>query len=240
VIMYSFLAAVTVREVKPTLEAGLSGGWLLIVVSTQSIAVTGARIADHFGPWTQPILFLTVVMYLVGFMLYIPIISLIFYRFLFFRLKPEELAPPYWINMGAMAITTLAGSVLILEANHWSFVQDILPFLKGITLLFWATATWWIPLLVVLSVWRYGFRHVRLTYEPSYWGLVFPLGMYTVCTFQMAKALDLGFLYSIPRYFVYIALVAWGATFVGMALQLIRQIALPPLSAQPQPERNNP
>ncbi len=227
VVLYSFLVAATVREPKPTLEAGLSGGWLLIVVATQSIAVTGARIADHFGPWTQPILFLTLAMFLMGFMLYIPIISLIFYRFLFFTLKPEELAPPYWINMGAMAITTLAGSVLILEANHWALIQDILPFLKGITLLFWATATWWIPLLILLSIWRYGYRHVRLAYEPSYWGLVFPLGMYTVCTFQIAKALELPFLFAVPQYFVYIALAAWLLTFVGLGLQMVRQFALP-------------
>ena len=236
--MYSFLAAATIREPKPSLEAGLSGGWLLIVVSTQSIAVTGARLADHFGSWTEPILFLTLAMYLLGFMLYIPIISLIFYRFLFFRLKPEELAPPYWINMGAMAITTLAGSILILEANHWTLIKEILPFLKGLTLLFWATATWWIPLLVVLGVWRHGYRHVRLAYEPSYWGMVFPLGMYTVCTFLAAKALDLQFLYLIPRYFFFIALLAWTLTFLGLCLQLIRQLAIPRLSAEPQPGRN--
>ena len=238
VLMYSFLVAVTIREPKPTIEAGLSGGWLLLVVSTQSIAVTGARIADHFGAWTQPILLLTLVMYLLGFMLYIPIISLIFYRFLFFSLKPEELAPPYWINMGAMAITTLAGSILILEANHWVLVQDILPFLKGLTLLFWATATWWIPLLVVLSVWRHVYRHVRLAYEPAYWGMVFPLGMYTVCTIQLAKALGLPFLDPIPRVFIFVALIAWAVTFLGLCWHLVRQLAIPRLSAEAQPGRN--
>ena len=34
-------------------------------------------------------------------MLYIWIISLIFYRYTFFVLDPSHLAPPYWINMGA-------------------------------------------------------------------------------------------------------------------------------------------
>src|SRR5262249_39842759 len=37
----------------------------------------------------------------------------VFYRYTFFRLSPDDLTPPYWINMGAMAISTLAGARLI-------------------------------------------------------------------------------------------------------------------------------
>ncbi|MEO6798470.1 MAG: hypothetical protein ABI178_00820, partial [Rhodanobacter sp.] len=42
----------------------------------------------------------------------------------------------------------------------------------------WATATWWIPLLAILELWRHGLRHVRLRYEVDDWDIVFPLGMY--------------------------------------------------------------
>lgn len=231
VLMYTFITAVTVGESKPTLENGLSGGWLLLVVSTQSISVTGASIFDHFGGWAEPILFITLAMFLVGFMLYILVISLIFYRFTFFRLKPEELAPPYWINMGAMAITTLAGSALILEADHIRVIQDMMPFLKGITLLFWATATWWIPLLLILGVWRHGLKRVPFVYEPSYWGLVFPLGMYTVCTFQLAKAIQLDFLFVVPQYSIYIAMLAWLITAYGLARRFVSTFRLVTMKA---------
>src|SRR5262249_9484337 len=42
VLLYTFFTAVTVGEPKPALEAGISGAWLLVVVSTESICVLGA------------------------------------------------------------------------------------------------------------------------------------------------------------------------------------------------------
>ncbi len=52
-------------------------------------------------------------MFLLGCMLYLPLITLIFYRFTFVNVTTAALTPPYWINMGAVAITTLAGARLI-------------------------------------------------------------------------------------------------------------------------------
>jgi len=129
------------------------------------------------------------------------IISLIFYRFTFFPLTSEEFNPLYWINMGAIAITTLAGATLILISSQWPFLQEILPFLKGFTLFCWITATWWIPLLLILMVWRHGFRKYPLRYDPEYWGAVFPLGMYSVGTYPLAKAAELSFLLPLSRCF---------------------------------------
>lgn len=42
---YGILAAFTIREKKPTLDRGIHGGWLLMVVATQSIAVLSALLA---------------------------------------------------------------------------------------------------------------------------------------------------------------------------------------------------
>jgi tellurite resistance protein TehA-like permease len=86
VLIYAIFTAFAVKERKPTLAEGINGGWLLAVVSTQSIAVLGALIAAR---WPQPyrleLNFLALSMWLWGGMLYIWMIALIFYRYTFLR-----------------------------------------------------------------------------------------------------------------------------------------------------------
>src|SRR5262249_25949337 len=48
----------------------------------------------------------------------------------FLPLPPGDLRPPYWINMGAMAISTLAGARLVDEAGRMRLLGELLPFLK--------------------------------------------------------------------------------------------------------------
>jgi hypothetical protein len=99
---------------------------------------------------------------------------LIFYRLTFVQLSAHDFGPPYWINMGAVAITTLAGSILLLRMDQWQLLQEFRPFLKGFTVFFWSAATWCIPFLIALLSWRYLVRRDRLRYEPQLWGMVFP------------------------------------------------------------------
>jgi tellurite resistance protein TehA-like permease len=218
---YAIFFSIMIKEDKPTLDRGITGAWLLAVVATQSIAVLGALLAHHFEqPHRLYINFLALSMWLWGGMQYIWLISLIFYRYTFFKLAPTDLQPLHWINMGATAISTLAGSLLITNAPDAWFLRSLMPFLKGFTIFFWATGTWWIPMLLIFAIWRYVYKRFPLAYDPSYWGAVFPLGMYTVCTSQMAHAMDLNFLLWVPRMFVYIALAAWLLTFAGLVHRL--------------------
>lgn len=213
---YTIFALLTVKENKPPLDRGINGGWLLAVVATQSVAVLTALLAARVGqPWKLEMNFFALSMWLWGGMLYIWMMSLIFYRYTFFRFLPDDLSPPYWINMGAMAISTLAGSLLIVNADQAPFLLSLLPFLKGFTVFYWATGTWWIPMLLVLGLWRHVYTRFPLKYDPLYWGAVFPLGMYAASTHELMLAMDFAFLKALPVVFLGVALLTWAAAFLG-------------------------
>ncbi|HJS91521.1 MAG TPA: tellurite resistance/C4-dicarboxylate transporter family protein [Steroidobacteraceae bacterium] len=220
-ITYSVFTALSIKESKPNLHDGINGGWLVAIVATQSVSVLSSRVAVLIPAQQEEILLVALLTWLFGGMLYIWIISLIFYRYTFLKFTPGDLSPPYWINMGAMAISTLAGALLIQSAPVDPLLRELMPFLKGLTLLFWATGSWWIPLLLILGVWRYVIQRFPFEYDPLYWGMVFPIGMYTVCTDELASVMKLPFLRPIPDSFIYLSLLAWIATFVAWLTQAL-------------------
>ncbi len=101
-------------------------------------------------------------------------------------------------------------------------LERLAPFLEGIVTLAWATATFWFPLMVAIGVWRHVVHRVPLRYHPSYWSLVFPLGMYGAATFRMIGAIGLEELDRLPELVLGVALLAWAATATGLGLQAVR------------------
>ncbi len=225
VFMYSVFTGLIIRRGTHRVERTITGVWLVAVVSTQSVSVLNSWLISHLSAPNELMVFLSLCMFLIGLTIYLIIITLIFYRLVFFGLRPAAVSPSYWVNMGAVAISTLAGSMLSSRAPYSTLLQTIQPFVLGMTVLAWATATWWIPLLLTLFVWRHAIRRLGFTYTPEYWSLVFPLGMYTVCTVEFAKATGLDWLTNISSYSVYVALVAWLFTATGMFYSLFRYFA---------------
>jgi tellurite resistance protein TehA-like permease len=231
---YAVFVLLSVRRAKPTLGQGINGGGLVAVVATQSVCVLGCKVLAPRFAGQEGAAFFLASLWLCGGMLYIWMISLIFYRYMFFEFSPSDLMPPYWINMGAVAISVVAGTSLAALAPGSALLTALLPFVKGLTLMFWATATWWIPMLVILGIWRHGPSRVRIAYDPLYWGLVFPLGMYSLCTDRLGELFALPLLAVIARAFAVIALSAWLLTFLGWSARLLHLLLLAVRSLNPE------
>ncbi|MEG2171627.1 MAG: tellurite resistance/C4-dicarboxylate transporter family protein [Desulfovibrionaceae bacterium] len=222
--LWGIFFALFTRPDKPSVDHGINGAWLVATVSTQALVILGVICIGHTAWDTDTVFVLLVALFGLGFMLYIIMITMIFYRFCYKSLSAAQLSPTFWINAGAMAITTLAGAELILHAPLSPFVTHVLPFLYGTTLMAWATATWWIIMLILLGFWRHIGQKFPFNYEAGYWGMVFPMGMYTACTYTLAEALDLPSLLVVPESFIGVALIAWLTTTYGMCAMLIRRL----------------
>lgn len=220
-LMYSIFFNLTVAEKKVSLERGLNGTWLLLVVATQSVAVLGATIAPHLSK-PEGVLFVSLLGFGSGFLLYMIVITLVCYRWWFLPMSSSEATPSYWVNMGALAITTLAGSNLVLAADEWTLTEQLQDFVTGLTVVFWSFATFWIPLLVCMGVWRHLVKRVPLRYSAELWAMVFPLGMYAAATFQMDEVLKVNMLGWLSWTFLVIALIAWVVTLILMVRSTIR------------------
>lgn len=231
-LVYTFFMAITVRSQKPVLEEGLNGAWMIITVSTESICVLATLVAQAF-PRPEAVLFIGLGAYLLGAMFYMVFITLMLYRWSFFSLSANKLTPPYWINMGALAISTLAGARLLLAAPGWPLLHSLSVVITALTLAFWVAAVWWIPLLVMLGAWRHLIERIPLRYEPPYWSLVFPLGMFAVATHLLGRALNFNMLDTIAYAFLVFAMTAWTLTFIGMLRRMFRVL----LGTPPVPQK---
>lgn len=222
-LVYGLFVMLTTRLAKPGLD-GIDGSWLLVIVATEALAILTSRAAGALWP-PAPVAFVSLCLFLLGGALYLILLILIVQRWLFLPLQPEQLTAPYWINMGAAAIAALAGTRVLALVEAAPALAPVGDFVFSTTILFWALASWWIPLLAMLTVWRHRGGAVRLVYRIDNWSIVFPLGMYTIATWRVAHELGLPFLAAIPLVFVWIALAAWCLTFAGMLRDALGSLA---------------
>jgi tellurite resistance protein TehA-like permease len=214
ILLYITLIAVVIDSDKPGLAGGINGTWFLLIVSTQSVAVLGALLLVRHP--NDLLAFVVVAMFTLGLAVYLIVMTMVFLRWTFDPLDPTEASPPAWIAAGAVAISVLAGSNILLAADVSARIARLAPFVEGMTMLAWSTATFWFPLMVAIGVWRHLVRHLPVRYHPSYWALVFPIGMYGAATYRMRDAIELGSLAWLPQVTLAGALIAWSATFAGL------------------------
>lgn len=224
-LIYAFMTAMTISQRKPNLQTGLDGTWLLLVVATEACAILAVAVA---GTATDPIPFahLALGLWLLGGLLYLMMITLIFYRWCFVPMTPHDLTEPWWITMGAMAIAALAGSRLLLLAQTTTlFAHDLRPVLFTLTTAFWAMATFWIPQLAILFVAKHVVARDPIRYSVAEWSVVFPIGMYAVATHVYAVAAPAAYLDGVPRVAILIAFAAWVLAFIGAVRVTVRVLA---------------
>ena len=188
VLTYGVPASLLLARERDSVLGGVNGTWLLWVVGTQSLSVTASALVPVWPSQAGLLAPAAVGLWSVGLVLYLLLVALIMLRWLTVAMTPATLGPPYWILMGATAITVLAGARILNLPAALPVTRATAGFVEGFSFTLWAFGTWWIPLLIVLGLWRHVQRHWPLTYEPTLWSVVFPLGMYSVATLVVRQS----------------------------------------------------
>ena len=207
--------------------AGVNGTWFIWVVGTQSIAVTWAMLDQPAGREARIAPLVAVLLWSVGVVLYLVVATLVLTRLLLLEVQPEDLTPPYWVTMGATAITVLAAAK-ILGMVQSPAVAATTAVVQGLAVVLWAFGTWLIPLLIVFGVWRHVLNRIRLEYVPTLWSIVFPLGMYAVASMELGTVAHLPIVAEIGRIWTWVAIAAWLAVFVGLCTSPLWALASRP------------
>jgi tellurite resistance protein TehA-like permease len=194
----------------------IQGAWLNAIVGTQSLVILGTLVIGAFAGAGSAAYFLIYALWMVGLALYGILAVLLSYRIFFFELKTDDATPVLWVVMGAAAISANAGSELVAGNGGMPFLEFIRPLVGGLTLAMWAWATWLIPLLILLGLWKHGVRRMPLTYTPMLWCVVFPLGMYSVASLRLSTVAHIPALAALSWAMTWIAFAAWIATGIGL------------------------
>lgn len=209
---------------RPVLQ-GANGTWFIWVVASQSVAVLAAALQPAVESGRRELDLLAVFSWSVGVFLYAAAGILVAARMLLYPMEPEDLTPPFWVAMGATAITVVAGARIVQMADA-PVVAVTRGLIAGTSVVFWAFGSWLIPPLVAAGIWRHAIRRVPLRYEPALWSVVFPLGMYGVGAHYLGQADHLPIVEKIGDLESWVALAAWAITFLAMLQHLAATICL--------------
>jgi tellurite resistance protein TehA-like permease len=217
--------AVLGREDRPVV-AGANGTWFIWVVASQSVAVLAAVLEPESEMARRELALLAVCSWSVGAILYAAAGIFVAARLLLYPLRPTDLTPPYWVAMGATAITVVAGARIV-EMADAPMVNATRGLVAGVSVVFWAFGSWLIVPLVAAGWWRHVVHRIPLRYEATWWSVVFPLGMYGVAGQYLGVADGLPIVEGIGTYETWVALTVWALAFVAMLVHLARTLVLP-------------
>src|SRR5699024_9718803 len=166
---------------RPSVLPRVNGTWFVWSVASQSLAITMSVIQPALPALSRWLGILAVLTWSVGIVLYVGIAVFVVLRLLHHGLTPQQVEPPYWVSMGALAIAVVAGASIV-DMESTPMVDASRSVIAGTVVIFWCFAAWLIPMLLGAGLWRHLLRRVPLRYTPGLWSMVFPLGMFAVAS----------------------------------------------------------
>lgn len=184
-------------RLKLPLEAA-NGAWFIPPVSALLVPMAGGLWLSSFPQvWQKELWVLSGLFLGIGFFLFLFVLPSFLQRLYGYgRLEPHFL-PSVFIGLAPVGLLVLApwrwlegGAKAGLVHQGWVEAWPV------VGLAVWGLGFWWLALslLLLLDTLLVESRRAQFHFAPGWWGLVFPLGAFTLATLALARALDSAFL----------------------------------------------
>ena len=189
--------------------------WLLPIVACEVAASSGGLLLGHLAADTHAVAILlgSYVLWGVSVLPAFAILTILMLRLVLHKLPEKELAVSSWLALGpigtaALALLVLGHQAPTLMASLGLAQLGQLFQQAGIlaSLILLGFGLWWLGIAVLTTL-----HHAKqdLPFNMGWWGLTFPLGVYTLAILTLAQQLNLAFLYAVGYAFAAILMLLW-------------------------------
>ncbi|MDH1436874.1 TDT family transporter [Acinetobacter johnsonii] len=189
--------------------------WLLPIVACEVAASSGGLLLGHLPADTHAVAILlgSYVLWGVSVLPAFAILTILMLRLVLHKLPEKELAVSSWLALGpigtaALALLVLGHQAPTLMASLGLAQLGQLFHQAGIlaSLILLGFGLWWLGIAVLTTL-----HHAKqdLPFNLGWWGLTFPLGVYTLAILNLAQQLNLAFLYAVGYAFAAILMLLW-------------------------------
>jgi C4-dicarboxylate transporter/malic acid transport protein len=217
----------------------MTGVWLLPIVASEVAAASAGLIAPHLEVGSATTLvYAGYVLFALSVPLALMVITVLVLRLAQHKLPAPDLAVSMFLPLGPLA----TGALVLLQLGEAAprvlaaqGLGALAPVLLGLGLagglMLWGFGAWWLA-TATLSTLRFARR--GLPFNLGWWGLTFPLGVYTAATFGLGNLTHLGVFTTLGQLFV-LALAALWLVVAGRTLHGAwhgHLFQMPPLSRE--------
>ena len=189
--------------------------WLLPIVACEVAASSGGLLLGHLATDIHAVAILlgSYVLWGVSVLPAFAILTILMLRLVLHKLPEKELAVSSWLALGpigtaALALLVLGHQAPMLMASLGLAQLGQLFQQAGIlaSLILLGFGLWWLGIAVLTTL-----HHAKqdLPFNLGWWGLTFPLGVYTLAILTLAQQLNLAFLYAVGYAFAAILMLLW-------------------------------
>ncbi|MDH1069362.1 TDT family transporter [Acinetobacter johnsonii] len=189
--------------------------WLLPIVACEVAASSGGLLLGHLAADTHAVAILlgSYVLWGISVLPAFAILTILMLRLVLHKLPEKELAVSSWLALGpigtaALALLVLGHQAPMLMASLGLAQLGQLFQQAGIlaSLILLGFGLWWLGIAVLTTL-----HHAKqdLPFNLGWWGLTFPLGVYTLAILTLAQQLNLAFLYAVGYAFATILMLLW-------------------------------